>query len=115
MANPEIFRKIEEIKPSAVLKIMHISLDTYDDIFSDFDPSSFDRKVLSDDFIKEIQKRYGETKKGEFEINFSIPKKGRSAKVEGVIKKRLKEHFQKQLKDIREAVKRQRKKGAAYV
>lgn len=103
-----------EKKPSSFLNLLHIALDTYDDIFSDFDPSNYEHRILSDDFLKEIQKRYVETKKGDIEIRFSIPAVMRSAKVEVLIKKRLKQYFLGQIKLLDIEIEKRKRTGIIY-
>ncbi len=78
---------------SDVLQIVDIALDSYDDIFSDFDPSPFATRILSEDFLNELFRRYSHTPKGRFVVNFTIPKALRSEKTETLIRKRLKDHF----------------------
>lgn len=107
-------KAVEEKKPSSLLNLLHIALDTYDDIFSDFDPSEYGHRILSDDFVKEMQKRYVETKKGDIEIRFSIPAVMRSAKTESIIKKRLKEYFQGQIKLLDSEIDKRKRTGAIY-
>lgn len=105
----------KEKKPAAFLNMVHIALDTYDDIFSDFDPSSYSVRILSDDFLKEVQKRYMENKKGIFEVRFTLPKFNRSLKTEALIKKRLKDYFTQQLKYIDDELTKRRKRGGVYI
>lgn len=105
---------VEEKKPSSLLNLLHIALDTYDDIFSDFDPSPYDRRILSDDFIKEMQKRYVETSKGDIEVRFSIPEVRRSTKTEALIKKRLKDYFLKQIKMLDAEIDGMKRNGMIY-
>ena len=50
-----------------------VRLDTYDDIFSDFDPRPHARRELSEDLIKELSRRYRENPKGDLELRFYIP------------------------------------------
>ncbi|VVB98341.1 Uncharacterised protein [uncultured archaeon] len=114
MADPSPVKIVEEKKPSSLLNLLHIALDTYDDIFSDFDPSGYEHRILSDDFLKEMQKRYVETRKGEFEIRFSVPAVLRSPKTEALIKKRLKDYFQNQLKLLDTEIDKRKKSGAVY-
>jgi len=108
----EMEKKVEDNRFSSVLNSIQIALDGYDDIFSDFDPSPYNHRVLSDDFIKEIQKRYVETKKGDFEVRFSLPEKSRNPKIESLIKKRFKEYFTIQLKAMEEEVEQKKRIGA---
>lgn len=50
-------KKTKRLIPSQNISIW---LDTYDDIFSDFDYRQFSEKALSDDFLTELQKMYRE-------------------------------------------------------
>ncbi|MEW6529026.1 MAG: hypothetical protein AB1391_04000 [Candidatus Micrarchaeota archaeon] len=113
MYRPVLLKTVEE-KKSSLLNLLHIALDTYDDIFSDFDPSAYTQRIISDDFLKEIQKRYVETKHGNIEIRFSIPSAMRSIKIETLIKKRLKEYFQKQIKLFDEEINKRKYAGMTY-
>ena len=70
-------------------------LDTYDDIFSDFDPRSYSQRALSDDFLLEAKKASRDKVSGKIELNFLVPAAARDIKQEAIIKKRLREHFRK--------------------
>ncbi len=72
-----------------------LSLDTYDDIFSDFDPRPFNHRSVSEDFLAEIKRASRDKATGEIEISFMIPKKMRNKTSEILIKKRLREHFKR--------------------
>ena len=67
-----------------LLQMSEISLwlDTYDDIFSDFDPRPYSQREMSEDFLKEISRRYLEGKHGRFEVHFTIPSSERDLKAE---------------------------------
>ena len=86
----------DEIMKQRLLEASEISLilDTYDDIFSDFDPRPFSQRALSDDFLLE-SKRAARDKIIGMELKFLIPKNKRSGETENVVKKRLHEHFKK--------------------
>ncbi len=105
----------EEKKPATFLNFVNIALDSYDDIFSDFDQSPYSTRILSDDFLKEVQKRYSERQRGGFEIRFTISDKLRNAKTEAVIKKRLKDYFDKLLKNTEYELNKKRRKGIVYI
>lgn len=92
-----------------------IRLDTYEDIFSDFDPRPYSGRELSDDFLKEIQRRYMEDKHGRFEIHFTIPSSERDTKEEALIKKRLREHFAFMRQREVEAIASTRQMGYIYI
>jgi len=107
-------KAVEEKKPSSILGLIHMGLDSYDDIFSDFDPSPYPERLLSEDFIMEAKRRYAETKKGGLELRFSLPGKLRSQKTEALIKRRLRQYFQMKVKDSEEDMGRSRARGAMY-
>lgn len=92
-----------------------IRLDNYDDIFSDFDPRPFQFRELSDDFLKEIRKRYLEDKRGRFEVRFTIPSSERDLREEALIKKRLREHFASMATREEDTVGSIRAKGYIYI
>ncbi len=84
-------------------------LDTYDDIFSDFDPRPYGERTLSEDFLFEARRAVRDKKEG-FELNLLIPNNLRNAAQEEKIKHRLKEHFKNhyiQIEDELSAYKKQ--------
>ena len=70
-------------------------IDTYDDIFSDFDPRPYHTRALSDDFLYEARKATRDKKPEAILIKFLVPERIRSVANEILIRKRLKEHFRK--------------------
>lgn len=105
----------EEKKPATFLNLVNIALDTYDDIFSDFDPSPYSTRLLSDDFLKELQKKYTERQRGEFEVRFTVPAAQRNPKTEALIKKRIKNYFEQILKNTEYEMQKKKKKGIVYI
>lgn len=86
----ENFEAKKTLKKSKII----LQLDSYDDIFSDFDPRPYDKRALSDDFIQETKRAtrdYGD----QLELRFLMPAEMRDSKDEKIIIKRLKEHFHK--------------------
>lgn len=69
-------------------------LDSYVDLFSDFDPRPYSERALSEDFLFECKKASVE-KRGKIHLRLFIPKSKRNSLDEIKIKKRLKEHFHK--------------------
>ena len=67
--------KKDEMHNTKLLQLSEISLiiDTYDDIFSDFDPRPYSQRALSDDFLLEARKASKDKVSGTFELNFLIP------------------------------------------
>lgn len=105
---------VEERKPSSILSLIHMGLDSYDDIFSDFDPSPYSERLLSEDFILEARRRYAEKKGGGLELRFSLPEKLRSAKTEALVKRRLRDHFHAKVRDEEADIAKSRARGAIY-
>lgn len=71
-----------------------LMLDTYDDIFSDFDPRPYHSRALSVDFLDEAS-RAAREKSGTLQIHFLLPAHERKYAIEGIIKKRLRAHFER--------------------
>jgi hypothetical protein len=89
-------------------------LDSYEDIFSDFDPRPYSRKALSGDFLSECKKASVE-KRGKIRIRFFLPKNKRDLLEEIKIKKRLKEHFGKHFREKRREIRKIRMHGTFWV
>lgn len=111
----EVRGTMGEIKEPEELREITITLDTYDDIFSDFDPRPYPERELSEDFLKEIQRRYMENKKGRFEVHFTVPSTDRDVKEEALIKKRLREHFAFMMKEEEDIIRKTKQRGYVYI
>lgn len=70
-------------------------LDSYNDIFSDFDPRNYSERAISDDFLIECKRAVRDKSNQEFELRLLMPEKSRNVSHELKIKRRLKDHFQK--------------------
>lgn len=88
-------------------------LDSYDDLFSDFDPRPYSKKALSEDFLVECKKASLD-KKGKIQIKFFLPKQKREPMDEIKIKKRMKEHFHKHMIQNRRIIEKIRTKGFGW-
>lgn len=96
MGEIDRINRIEEGAKQELLAQGEVSLilDTYDDIFSDFDPRPYSHRTLSQDLL--VEAKYATvSKEGTLELRFLIPKEKRLIEVETMIKKRLREHFLK--------------------
>jgi hypothetical protein len=86
-----------------------ILLDSYDDIFSDFDPRVYAERSLSDDFLLQA-KKFTRSKSGEkLVLRLLLPAENRKEADEKVIEKRLHSYFkgghqqiEKELRKVRE-------------
>lgn len=88
-------------------------LDSYHDLFSDFDPRPYSIKALSDDFILECRKA-AVVKKNKIELRFLIPKNRRNYQDEIKIKKRLKEYFHKHFKEEEAQISKIKREGIVW-
>src|ERR1051326_4244593 len=73
-----------------------IWLDTYDDLYSDFDSRKFSKRMVSEDFIYELKRNSKEMVAAPFKIVLSIPESMRRPELEPEIIDGLKKTFQKQ-------------------
>lgn len=105
----------EEYKQN-LLKMSEISLwlDSYDDIFSDFDSRPFSQRAVSDDFLSEARKASRDKVSGQFELKFIFDANKRNLHNEITIKKRLKEHFKKHFHILQKERGEVMKGGAIY-
>ncbi len=109
-------KSVEKPAESAsALREIAITLDTYDDIFSDFDPRPYSQREMSEDFLKEISRRYLEGKHGRFEVHFTIPSAERDLKAEALIKKRLRDQFTFMVKRESEVIQKTKSRGYFYM
>jgi len=110
-------QKTPQEKEGAVVDVRDVSiaLDRYADIYSDFDPRPFSTRAMSDDFIKELERRILTDVKGKFEIRFFLPSKLRHEKTEAQIVKRLHAYFRNQAKEAKKENQGRVRKGLAFI
>lgn len=101
--------RIRDIKETSV------AIDTWDDIFSDFDPRPFDIRALSEDFIAELKKRYTETLSGSYLVTIYAPIALKADKTEKTVIQRLKRHFKHRALRCQKAINQTRARGAIFV
>lgn len=96
-------KKDEQEEKQRLLGLSEVSiiLDTYDDIFSDFDPRPFSQRSLSDDFLREAGKASKDKNPDKLELRLLLPSLQRDQKNEAIIKKRLHDHFTKHARLLR--------------
>lgn len=109
----EISQQNETIREAKISLI----LDSYDDIFSDFDPRSYSERALSDDFVAECKKAVREKKNIPqiMELRFLVPSRKRVKSDENKIKKRLKDFYQIQAKEKQKEMNQLRKEGLKWL
>jgi len=105
--------------PKIILREKNISLilDSYDDIFSDFDPRPYSIRGLSDDFLVECRRavRGIKTESPVLELRLLVPKNKRKPAKETMIKKRLKDYFQNQVKEKQKEMTQSRREGVKWL
>ena len=107
-----INKHLQVVNPAqrqSLLKLAEVSilLDSYDDIFSDFDPSPYSERTLSDDFIIQA-KIVSRNKSGnKMSLRLLLPANKRREQEETMIAIRLHCYF----KSVHQALKSERKKA----
>jgi len=109
MAQLDTEQRIKDIKE------ISLAIDTWDDIFSDFDPRDLHERALSGDFIAELKKRYRETRKGTFLVSIYAPVSLKDEKAEKTVIQRLKKHFKHRALQKQKELMRIRKRGIMFV
>ena len=104
-------RKEYEIVSTPPRTKISLWFDGYDDIFSDFDPRSYSRRLISDDFLNELKKVVSEVKTNTFDITFLIPRNKVNHTEEKIIQSRLHHYFQKEALHYKEKYRNMLKKG----
>ena len=108
--------KTEEINTDStqsMLKLAEISilLNSYNDIFSTFDPSEYSERNLSDDFIIQA-KNISKSKDGnKMSLKLLLPASARNEQDEKVIIKRLHSHFKYSYQQVASDVRITKRKG----
>lgn len=77
----------------STLRDLNFWIDSYDDLFSDFDSRPYAERAISDDFISELNKLTEEKEDFVKTICFQIPAKVQDEKTESIIMKRLTNGF----------------------
>ena len=106
----------QEINPDSkqsLVKLAEVSilLNTYNDIFSAFDPSEYSERTLSDDFIIQV-KNFSKSKDGnKMSLKLLLPALARNEQEEKIIIKRLHSHFKDAYQQVASVVKKTKRKG----
>ena len=110
MESKEVKSSVKKNKQNNISLI----LDSYNDIFSDFDSRGYSEKALSDDFLAEC-KRAARDKEPGFELILSVPKSERNTKDETSVKKRLKNHFERHYTQQKKEIHAVKKDGIKWI
>lgn len=86
-------------------------LNSYDDLFSDFDPRAYSIRGISDDFLIEARKAIRDKEVEKIQVHFLIPILKRHKHDDNIIKKRLQDHFKKHYQLLLKEHQKNRRKG----
>ncbi len=74
-------------------KELIMTLKSYNEIFSDFDSRPYNQRILSDDFIEELNREYRDMPSEKIRLKLLIPENQRNQEEETIIKKRINDYF----------------------
>jgi len=92
--------------------VVSLWLDSYGDIFSDFDSRPLSQRAMSQDFLDEAKRATQDLISEPFSFRLLMPDKLRNRDDEKTIRKRLKDHFQKHYRLLEKEQKGIVKRGA---
>lgn len=90
-------------------------LDSYDDIFSDFDPRPYSERNISEDFLDEIKKISQERETDIALIRLMLPARKRKKEEEELIRKRLHNHFKKTELYYRQKMQKLKRRSIVFI
>jgi hypothetical protein len=90
---------------------IRVSLNDYDELFSDFDGRSLNERLVSDDFLQELRRACLDRASEGLTLLLSLPRRARKAPVERVVRERLREHLSRQRRRLEERLGRDRALG----
>lgn len=108
--------ELNEVPTQSVLKLTEISilLNSYDDIFSDFDPSEYSERTLSDDFIIQSKKIFRNKSGNKMSLRLLLPANKKNEQQEKVIIKRLHSYFKSVHQTLKSKVKKANIRGLIF-
>jgi len=97
------------------INAISIAIDTYDDIFSDFDPRDISQRDLSEDFIIELTRRHRQDIKGKYDVVLVAPKSIEDPAAEKKIISRLNRYFHQRYRRYAKSISELRLRGSIYI
>jgi len=106
-----------ELKQKELLRKSEISLwiESYDDLYSDFDPRPNYQRALSQDFLDEAKRAVRNDVNNKTTLNILMDDKLRDKKEEVIITKRLEDHFEKHYHIQRKDRQKTMRKGIIFI
>ena len=109
---PAVHTLRQEVKEQAVIKMW---LDSYDDLFSDFDPRPYSQRAVSDDFLAQAKKVARDQLKNIEALLLLLPQPVRRQEHETAISQRLHSFFLLSCDHIKADIKRIRKRAFGFL
>jgi hypothetical protein len=109
MAENPIKQRLDDINA------ISIAIDTYDDIFSDFDPRDISQRDLSEDFIIELTRRHRQDMKGKYDVVLVAPRSIEDTAAEKKIISRLNRYFHQKYRRYVKSINELRLRGSIYI
>lgn len=91
-----------------------LRLESYADIFSDFDPRPYSKRALSDDFLMELKKASAD-KKEKIELRLTPINDSQDKALEHTVRNRLRSHFARHFDLIGQEIRALRTRGTLMV
>ena len=102
-------------RKSNEVSVLPVWLDSYDDLFSDFDPRSYLKRTLSDDFISQLKKMTRSSGRKIIGLQLLLPEKVRNAEDEKMVARRLHQHFHTMNELLTSQIRKSNKRGIVLV
>ncbi len=96
------------------MRKLSISIDDYNDLFSDFDARNYNERSVSEDFSHQLKKVAEESEEEINELQFSLTTKQQNTEQETIIIKRLHEHFKNRYNHYLVKKKKEQQKGLLF-
>lgn len=94
--------------------VITLWIDSYSDIFSDFDPRPFSERAISDDFISQVKRVSRETADKVEILKLLVPEGTQKEEHERIIKKRLQSYFYNFCTQLRMEIRKIRNRGLVF-
>lgn len=96
------------------MRQLSISIDNYNDLFSDFDARGYSERSISEDFLFQLKKVVAESDEDIHELYFLITTKQHQIEQETIIIKRIQEHFKNRQNHYQQKKKKEQQKGLLF-
>lgn len=113
--NPEENTGLPAKKGTMDIFEISIWLDSYEDIFSDFDSRPLSERTVSDDFLSEVKKVCDEKSRNKIHLKLSMPEPLRNTDHEAVITKRLHLYFQNSHRMLEKDARKKNIRGIYFI